>query len=81
MRDHIFSRASSLVVVSARKSKGKEYIENVLLFPDTLGHLVEAVDHDGAHSQYQGRASETVGGKVALEWIMMLAFYALSAMM
>ena len=70
MRDHIFSRASSLLGVSGWCGKGWKgeglLGKNVLLLADPLAHFVEAKGHDAAHGEEVVGGAEAAGGDVAL---------------
>ena len=72
MRDHIFSRASSLYTVSlASQSVPPTRKDILLLFPDTLTYSPEAVGHDASHCCEIVHWSKAADGKVSavLDWL------------
>ncbi len=66
MRDHIFSRASSLSRFSQLMAIGTRASASSLLFPDPHAHFVEPEAHDQSHRKDIVRRTEASHRKVAL---------------
>ena len=78
MRDHIFSRASSLEAqLSANRNRSRLLDKagiikagSILLFPDTLTDFVEAVGHDETHAEEVVCGAEATRREVALKQLL-----------